>query len=217
MPRWRSAGQISTSARLSSGLKVRPPQAARCQTSPERRPVLLVVVGEHPVSVSRSRSSVTVGWRRCLESGLEIESAAAFLFTQMQAIAERDQLGLESAIIFPVVPTQPSQILPLQTSARSRLALIDGAERNLFFGPARTPEYSLVRRPRPSNKDKPAVLMRRISHEGQASLHRNLLFSGGSADKRGNTCANRTISVPSFNNLTGGSPSSFKTPQCETN
>ena len=94
-----------------------------------------------------------MGWRRCLESGLEIESAAAFLFTQMQAIAQRDQLGLESAIIFPVVPTQPSQILPLQTSARSRLALIDGAERNLFLGPARTPEYSLVRRARPSNKD----------------------------------------------------------------
>jgi hypothetical protein len=135
-----------------------------------------------------------VGWSRCLESGLEIESATAFLFAQTQAIAEGDQLGLESAIVFPVVPTQPSPILTLQTSARSRLALIDGAERNLFFGPARTPEYSLVRKPRPSNKDKPAVLMRRISHEGQASLNcsllhsgdRSLLHSGGSADKRGN-------------------------------
>jgi len=113
-----------------------------------------------------------VGWNRCLESGLEIESAAAFLLIQMLAVAGRDQLGLESAIVFPVAPTQLSQILTLQTSARSRLALIHGAERNLFFGPARTPEYSFIHpRWRPSDKDKPAVLMRRILHEGQ---HRSL-------------------------------------------
>jgi len=54
---------------------------------------------------SVSRSSIAVGWNRCLESGLEIESAAAFLLIQMLAVAGGDQLGLESAIVFPVAPT----------------------------------------------------------------------------------------------------------------